>query len=118
MPTPRHKPTELGRKIVQALSGYGLKHQDIASHPDVSVSLPTLSKYYRAELKVGNSQALGKIGESLFNKAIGGDTASLIFLAKCRLGFKEVTRVENTGEDGKPIDMTITYRMVGDKAKP
>ncbi len=114
MPTPRHKPTELGRAVVKALSGYGLTHEMIAAHPDVAVSLPTLSKYYKAELKVGNSAALGKIGEALFNKAMKGDTASLIFLAKCRLGFKEVSRVESTDGDGKPHRFIVTVPGVSD----
>ncbi len=105
-----HKPTELSRKIVKALAGYGLKYADIAQHPDVAVSLPTLHKYYRAELDEGNSAALGLIGEWLFAKARGGDTASLIFLAKCRLGFKEVSRIENTGADGGPIQLEESPR--------
>ena len=119
MPTPKHKPTELSRKLVAALVGYGLKHEVVAKHPDVACGITTLHKYYRDELDAGNAKAMGLIGEALFDEAVTKrNPACLIFLAKTRLGLQEVTRVENTGADGKPIDMKITYRMVGDKAKP
>ncbi len=107
---PAHKPTKVSRAIVKALSGFGLKYEHIARHPEVGVGLTTLHKHYREDLDTGNSAALGKIGEGLFQKAMGGDTTALIFLAKCRLGFKEVSRIENTGADGGPIQVEESPR--------
>lgn len=110
MPTPQHKPTRVSRAVVKALSGFGLKQEDIARHPEVGVGLTTLHKHYREELDTGNSAALEKIGEGLFQKAMNGDTTALIFLAKCRLGFKEISRVEQTGADGGPIQLEESPR--------
>ncbi len=110
MPTPQHKPTKVSRAIVKALSGFGLKQEDICKHPEVGVGMTALHKHYREELDTGNSAALEKIGEGLFQKAMKGDTTALIFLAKCRLGFKEVSRIENTGADGGPIQLEESPR--------
>ncbi len=82
------------------MSGYGLKQAVIADV--MKCSIKTLHKYYRTELDEGDGKAQAKIGQSLFNKAMSGDTASLIFLAKTRLGLREVNRLEvdNTSSDG------------------
>ena len=37
----------------------------------------------------------------------------LIWLGKQMLGQKDVSRVEKTGSDGKPVDVTIKYIMAG-----
>ena len=104
MPRIAHKPTEEGRHQVEEMSGYGVRQEVICKV--MRVSLPTLHKYYRDELDAGDGRAQVAIGEALFEKAvIGRDTASLIFLAKVRLGFKETSRVENTGADGGPIQV-------------
>lgn len=102
MPTPAHKPTELSRKLVAALVGYGLKHEVVAAHPDVKCGITTLHKYYREELDEGNAKALGLIGEALFDEAVKKRTPSvLIFLGKTRLGLKEATEVTVTDPEGK-----------------
>ena len=104
MPRIAHKPTEEGRRQVEDMSGYGVRQEVICKV--MRVSLPTLHKYYRDELDAGDGRAQAAIGEALYDKAVvGRDTASLIFLAKVRLGFKETTRVENTGADGGPIQV-------------
>lgn len=102
MPTPAHQPTNLSRKLVAALVGYGLKYEVVAKHPEIACGLTTLRKYYRDELDEGNAKALGLIGEALFDEAVIKRTASvLIFLGKTRLGLKEATEVQVTDPEGK-----------------
>lgn len=110
MPMPPHKPTDRQRVIVETLAGYGVPTDQIAEHPDVDVSRTTLWKHYAREIAIGNARALGKIGEALFQRAIGtkehpGSDTLLIFLGKTRLGLKEISRVEQTGADGGPIEI-------------
>lgn len=101
MPQAPHKPTAETRKVAHTLAGYGIKQEIICKA--LGISLPTLHKHYRDELDKGDAQGQGKIGEALFQKAMKGDTAALIFLAKVRLDFKETSRHEHTGADGGPI---------------
>ena len=115
MPTPKHKPTELSRKLVAALVGYGLKHEVVAKHPDIACGITTLHKYYRDELDAGNAKALGLIGESLFYEAVTKrNPACLIFLAKTRLGFREVQEVRIGDTDGKPVKFIVEIPGITD----
>ena len=95
--------------MCEAMSGYGIKQEVIACV--IGVSEPTLRKYYREELDRGDGMAQAKIGEALYEKAvISKDTSCLIFLAKTRIGLREVSRVESVGPNGEPIAMSVTYR--------
>ena len=55
----------------------------------IDVSIPTLLKHYEKEIREGRIKANAKIAQTLYKKAIEGDTACLIFWAKTRLGWKE-----------------------------
>ncbi len=109
MPAIAHKPTAKDRKTAEAMSGYGIRQEVIACV--IGVSEPTLRKHYREDLDRGDGMAQAKIGETLYERAVvDRDTTSLIFLAKTRIGLREVSRVESTGPNGEPIAMTVTYR--------
>ncbi len=109
MPRIAHKPTDKNRGIVEAMSSYGITQEVIAKRIDIG--LTSLNKYYRFELDTGDGMAQSKIGEALYEKAvISKDTACLIFLAKTRIGLREVSRVESVGPNGEPIAMSVTYR--------
>jgi hypothetical protein len=79
--------------------------QRIADDPRVS------SAYKR-----GRAKAAEKIGSSLIQKALNGDTASMIFYLKTQCGWKETERHEHTGEDGGPLRFTVIedYSGAGD----
>jgi hypothetical protein len=49
----------------------------------------TLLKYYADELVLGDAKATAKVAQSLFNKAVGGDVASMIFWMKARAKWSE-----------------------------
>ncbi len=99
MPTPAHKPTDTGRRQVEAMSGYGLRQEVIATVMGCSIS--TLHRHYREQLDEGDGRAQAKIGQALYDMAIAGDRTCLIFLAKCRLGFREASEIVVTDPDGK-----------------
>lgn len=93
----RYKATDEGRKQVESMSACGIRHEDIALI--LGISADTLKKYYADELHTGRIKATHTIGRKLFEKAISGDTASIIFYLKTRAGWKETSVVEHQGGD-------------------
>lgn len=89
---PAHKPTKEARVIVEKNSGYGLPKRMIATL--IGVNEKTLEKYYQKELTEGEAKANGLVAGTLFKKCMEGDTASILFWHKCRMGFREKDREE------------------------
>lgn len=103
---PEREFTPKERERAEALSGLGLPHRQIAVM--LGCSEPTLRKHLEDELKSGEAKATAKVAQTLFNKAVNGDTASLIFWMKVRAGWKETSTVEHSGPDGGPIETVAT----------
>ena len=81
---PPHEPTRSQREMVQLYAAVGTRHDDIARV--LGIDPKTLRKHYRNELDLAAVRANATIGGALFNKAKGGDTASMIFWMKTRGG--------------------------------
>jgi len=91
------KPTDAERKQVEALSGYGVPFDQIGALFRDGIEVTTLRKYFGNELLKGKAKANSKIGQGLYQKAIGGDTTAMIWWSKCQMGWKETKVTENTG---------------------
>lgn len=105
----RWKPTDDQVKQIETLAGIGLNQTDMAHF--LGVSEPTFERGIKrypalrdAVLK-GRSKGNAKVGETAYKMATSGkDTAMTIFWLKCKLGFKDVSRVEHTGADGRELN--------------
>ncbi len=105
-----HKPTEENRKMVKALSSYGIKHEDIAT--EIGIHDDTLRKYYAAELARGAARSKSSIAKTAYQIAVEDRNPTMvIFLCKTRLGWKEVTEIEHSGS----FNVTVN---VNKKEKP
>lgn len=101
-------PTAEQRNQVEVLSGFGVPHSHIAVL--LGCDAKTLRKHFESELAVGNAKATAKIAQTLFNKAVSGDTASLIFWLKARAGWRERVVQEHTGADGEgPMSLQVSF---------
>ena len=98
IPQQAHKPTNESRKTVESTSGLGLPHEQIALL--VGIDDKTLRKYYREELDLGKAKANGQIAKTLYSKAVGGDTTSLIWWTKTQMKWAETQKHELTGAEG------------------
>ena len=96
-----HQPTDETRRLVESSSGLGLPHESIAVL--VGIDDKTLRKYYRHELDVGKAKANGQIAKTLYQKAVSGDTTSLIWWTKSQMRWSETVKQELTGADGEPL---------------
>jgi len=100
---PSFKPTEEERKLVEQMTAVGIPQESVCKVVRDGIDDKTLRKHFRKELDTAKIKANAKIGGTLFNKAINGDTTAAIFWAKTQMGWKEVDRRELVGENGGPI---------------
>ena len=77
------------------MAAYGVPQKIIARIMDTTGE--TLRLKFRDELDLGMAKANVKVADTLFKKAIGGDTAALIFWLKARCNWSEKQRLEHDG---------------------
>lgn len=102
-------PSPVERRLVEIGVASGMTHKQIADALDVTRD--TLEKRCRKELDAGVGAANIKVGGALFQKCMKGDTTAIIWWEKTRCGMKDLSRVEHTGADGRPIE----YRQLSDE---
>ena len=89
------QPSDDQRRLVRALAGFGIIHDDIARQ--VGCEPKTLRKHFRDELDRGSVEATAKVAQSLFQMATTGkNVAAAIFWMKARAGWKEKHEVQVT----------------------
>ena len=111
-------PKELEEESAQrvlAMSKYGVPQEDIAIM--LGMCVETLQKLYGRELQEGRISANAAVGETLFTKAIKGDTAAAIFWAKTRMRWRETHDVEISGKGGGPIQVADLASMSDEQLK-
>jgi len=109
---PAFEPTDEERRQVEALSGYGLPQEQIAILIRGGIHLDTLRTHFATELVAGKAKANGQIGKTLFQKAMGGDTAAMIWWSKAQMRWAETQKHEHTGADGGEMVVKTIQRTV------
>ena len=109
---PEYEPTEETRKLVEQMSAVGIPQEGIARV--VGIDPKTLRKHYRDELDTAAIKANAKIGGTLYNKAIGGDTTAAIWWTKARMRWAEKQEIELGGE----VKNTFVFVPVGPGHEP
>lgn len=100
VPMKKHRkkfvPTDQHRELVLGLRAIGATHERIGEV--LGVSHDTITRHFSRELEIGFDQIKSQIASTLIRKALDGDTACLIFLAKTRLGWSEKIQIEQQQE--------------------
>ena len=109
---PAFEPTAAERKQVEALSGYGLPIEQIAVLVRDGIHIDTLRAHFATELVAGKAKANSGVGRTLFQKAMGGDTAAMIWWSKTQMRWAETQKHELTGADGAPLEFTKIERVI------
>lgn len=86
---PLFKPTPEERKRVESLAGYGLPIEHIAVLIRDGIAIETLRKHFKGELVSGKAKANAQVGQTLYQKAIAGDTTAAIWWSKTQMQWKE-----------------------------
>lgn len=110
MPRASFTPSAAQRQLVLKLAACGTPPAEICmlvtGSRDRPISERTLEQHFGQELIEGAVRANSNVAQSLYNKAIGGDTIAMIFWLKCRWRWKEAAQaVEVTGANGGPINV-------------
>lgn len=93
---------EIDLTEVERLASLGLTQEQIAAA--LGIGQTTLYKRKRESadfedaIKMGQAKGIGAVANKLYEKAMSGDVASLIFYLKARGGWKETIRNENAEE--------------------
>lgn len=88
---------EVDAKIVESFSQYGVPQNEISQK--IGICVDVMNSLYQAEIARGKGHANANIGKRLYQKAMDGDTAALIFWAKTRMGWRETNRVDLVSSD-------------------
>ena len=91
------KPTDQEREQVEQMSAVGIPQESICRVIRDGIDDKTLRKHFRKELDTAAAKANANIGNTLYNKAMGGDTSALIWWSKTRMGWKETSVQEHHG---------------------
>jgi hypothetical protein len=133
----QHKVTPAKQERVRSFTAFGVPPEEIAE--DLGISRATLYRHYASELREGLTYTKAKIGEKLYNIAIGYEyieeewdpklgravevkkkvppnLTALIFMAKTRCGWKETQVVENV-QKGNNVKIYLPDNGRGDNAK-
>lgn len=96
-----YRPTAAQRKSVSVWASIGTPHAVMAAQ--LGIAEMTLEKHFVSELKDGKAITDNAVAKSLYQKALTGNVPAMIFWCKTRLGWRETSRTEVTGADGKPL---------------
>jgi hypothetical protein len=95
---PTFKPTDDERKLVEQMTACGIPQESQCLVIRDGIDDKTLRKHFRRELDTAATKANVKVAGTLFNKAMGGDTTAMIWWSKTRMGWKEKSEIEHSGE--------------------
>ena len=109
---PPFVPSDDERKQVEALSGYGLPQEQIAILIRGGIGLDTLREHFATELVSGKAKANGQVGKTLFQKAMSGDTAAMIWWSKAQMRWAETQKHEIGGSAENPLKIERIERVV------
>ena len=91
---PAFQPTDEHRELVRKLAGSGLPHEQIGALVAGGIHRDTLVAHFRQELDEGKASANERIGRTLFEKAMAGDVASLIWWTKAQMRWTSLQQIQ------------------------
>lgn len=102
---PKYQPTEADRNTVKSMAATGFTHEQIASCLGIAgIDPKTMRKHFSAELKTAANRARAAVANRAYQMAVTGNPpAATFFFLKTQCGWRETSRVEHTGKDGRPL---------------
>lgn len=107
---PERQFSDKDRAFVRAMAMAGAQHERIAEV--IGCTAKTLRKHFREELDFGRDQANANVVANLYRQAVKDDPKAItaaIYWTKAQMGWKEASRTEITGADGKAAKIEIGW---------
>lgn len=114
----QHHPTAEQRAMVEAMAGYGIPHDDIATV--VGIDPKTLRVHYREQLDRGHIVANTKVAANLFKIATGTGREAVtaaIFWLKARAGWSEYAPAPASAPKDAPLGKKAEADMAAQTAE-
>ena len=87
--------TEAEKQAVRLMAIAGIAHKSIAQA--IKTDDETLRKYFKEDLENAADQANSSVVGALYKNAIGGNVTAQIFWCKTKLGWREKSEIEHSG---------------------
>ena len=107
-----HVPTPESREKVKMLKLVGATDEQVGRI--LGVSVDCLVEHYRQDLDDGKAEVLGKVAQTLYQKALDGDVTSCIFILKTKARWSERIEVDAPSQYKTLIIDTSTQRSMDD----
>lgn len=93
------------------MTAIGIPQEDVAKV--IGIDVKTLYKYYREELDTAMIKANAAVGGKLYQKCMQGDTASILFWMKTKMGWKETSVQEQQllDKNGNKADWNVNINI-------
>ena len=95
---PLYKPSEEGRKMVEAMASVGVPQDEICVV--LGIDAKTLRKHFREELDSAMIKANAKVAANLYRQATKDDfkaAPAAMFWARTRMGWREKVDINHSG---------------------
>lgn len=113
------QPDDKQRELVKGFSAVGLPQAQIATY--LGIDKMTLLKHFRRELDTGMIEANTQIAKTLYQQALKGNTAAMIFWSKVRMGWSErivhANDPDNPMPSGATVNLTLTPEQLKEEAE-
>mgnify|MGYP001272944152 CR=1 FL=1 len=106
-PSKSWKPSAEVRKQVETLAGYGLTNGQIGGV--FGQSEATIAYYCAKEITDGKAKAIAKLAQHVYARAFKNDTMAMFWM-KTQARWREVDRMEITGVDAGPVQLTVIIK--------
>tara|TARA_R100001163_G_scaffold2519_3_gene3925 strand:- start:26876 stop:27247 length:372 start_codon:yes stop_codon:yes gene_type:complete len=93
---PPHQPTEEQIEQVKAFVKVGVMGKVIADY--LGISEPTFYKHYRKHIDEARCMAHARVGKSLYEKAVSGDTSAMIWYSKAQMRWAEKKEIAHSAD--------------------
>jgi hypothetical protein len=115
---PKYQPTEADRNTVKSMAATAFPQEQIAMClGTVGIDPKTMRKHFALELATAAIEANAAVANRAYQMAVTGNPpAATFFFLKTRGGWRETTRVEHTGKDGRPLVPIEAARALLEKA--
>ena len=107
-----HVPTPESREKVRMLKLVGATDEQVGRI--LGMSVDCLVEHYRQDLDDGKAEVLGKVAQTLYQKALDGDVTSCIFILKTKARWSERIEVDAPSQYKTLIIDTSTQRSIDD----